>query len=166
MLCTLQNFLFCRIIDSQMNSVTRNQNDTFDWYSYKSLDEIYMWLDNLIASYPNIVASVTMGQTIEGREIRGVIINYKGSTNNDTVIGMIEGTLHAREWISAAVSTWIINEFLTSTDPEIRRLAENVEWHIFPVTNPDGYVYSFTEVSNFFYYFFIIFYTKLLLRFP
>lgn len=87
-----------------------------------------------------------MGQTIEGREIRGVIINYKGTTDNETIVGMIEGTIHAREWISAAVTTWIINDFLTSTDPEVRRMAEDVVWHIFPVTNPDGYVYTFTEV--------------------
>lgn len=61
---------------------------------------------------------------------------------------MIEGTLHAREWIVPATATWIIKEFLTSTDPEMRALAENIEWHIFPVVNPDGYVYTFTTVRN------------------
>lgn len=60
---------------------------------------------------------------------------------------MLEGTIHAREWISAATVTWIIKEFLTSTDPEVRALAENFEWHIFPVVNPDGYVHTFTTVS-------------------
>lgn len=64
-------------------------------------------------------------------------------------IGMIEGGIHAREWISPATVTWIIKEFLESNDPEVRFLAENIEWHIFPVVNPDGYAYTFTNVSNY-----------------
>lgn len=48
--------------------------------------------------------------------------------------------------MSPAMVTWIIHEFLTSKNHEIRRLAEDVEWHVFPVINPDGYLYSFQEV--------------------
>lgn len=61
---------------------------------------------------------------------------------------MIEGGIHAREWISPATVTWIIKEFLKSTDPNIRDLAENIVWHIFPVVNPDGYSYTFSDVST------------------
>lgn len=64
---------------------------------------------------------------------------------------MIEGGIHAREWISPATVTYVINEFLTSTDPDVRAMAENIVWHIFPVVNPDGYVYTFTDVSTFYY---------------
>ncbi|CAH2044946.1 unnamed protein product, partial [Iphiclides podalirius] len=84
-----------------------------------------------------------MGRSVENREIKGIVINYNPGRNN-TFIGMIEGTLHAREWIVPATATWIIKEFLTSSDPEVRALAQNIEWHIFPVVNPDGYEYTFT----------------------
>lgn len=50
--------------------------------------------------------------------------------------------MHAREWISGATSTYILNELLTSTDPAVRDIAENFDWYIFPVTNPDGYAYT------------------------
>lgn len=60
---------------------------------------------------------------------------------------MIEGGIHAREWISPATVTFIIEQFLTSTDPQVRFVAENIVWHIFPVVNPDGYSYTFTNVS-------------------
>lgn len=60
---------------------------------------------------------------------------------------MIEGGIHSREWISPATVTWIIKEFLTSTNTDVRNLAETFVWHIFPVVNPDGYVYTFSDVS-------------------
>lgn len=54
--------------------------------------------------------------------------------------------MHAREWISGATSTYILNELLTSTDPAVIDIAENFDWYIFPVTNPDGY--AFTHSSD------------------
>ena len=89
-----------------------------------------------------------MGKSVEDRDIKGIIINHRPELTRP-LIGVLEGTLHAREWISAATVTWIIKEFLTSNNPEIRALAEGFEWHIFPVVNPDGYSYTFSHVSIF-----------------
>ncbi|XP_013170612.1 PREDICTED: zinc carboxypeptidase-like [Papilio xuthus] len=136
-----------QVIDDQLKPASRSERSTsflsFNWDRYHTLDEIYNWLDQLHVNYPNIVTTVVMGRSVENREIKGIKINYNPNRNN-TLIGMIEGTLHAREWIVPATATWIIKEFLTSTDPEMRALAQNIEWHIFPVVNPDGYVYTFT----------------------
>ncbi|KOB52204.1 Zinc carboxypeptidase A 1, partial [Operophtera brumata] len=136
--------------DVEVTEVIRDLQGTteslfsLNWNQYHSLDEIYTWMDELAAAYPDIVSIYSIGRSFEDREIKGVILNYKPFENR-TLIGMIEGTLHAREWISAATVTWIIKEFLTSTDPQVRALAENFEWHIFPVVNPDGYVYTFNH---------------------
>ena len=54
--------------------------------------------------------------------------------------------IHAREWICPALSTWILNQLLTSTEADIRFIAENFDWYVFPSTNPDGYQYSHTTV--------------------
>lgn len=105
----------------------------------------------MAADYPDVVSTVTIGLTVEGREIKGVIINFKSDTRDDPpLIAMIEGGIHAREWISPATVTYIINEFLTSNDRNVRSLAESFVWHIFPVVNPDGYDYTFPAngVSN------------------
>lgn len=59
----------------------------------------------------------------------------------------IEANFHAREWVSSATATWIINELITSTDPEVRAMANTVDWYIVPVANPDGFVFSHTTVS-------------------
>lgn len=56
----------------------------------------------------------------------------------------IDGGTHAREWISPAAVTYILNELVVNWDnhePYIRDLA----WYIMPVVNPDGYEYSHTH---------------------
>ena len=59
----------------------------------------------------------------------------------------IESHIHAREWITSATATWFINELLTSSDPEVRQLANNYDWYILPILNVDGFVYSHETVS-------------------
>lgn len=83
--------------------------------------------------------------SVEGRPIKGVKIDHKNRV--DSILGMIEGGIHARDWISPATIIWIIKEFLTSMNPDVRSVEENIVWHIFPVTNPDGYAYTFTNVN-------------------
>ena len=56
--------------------------------------------------------------------------------------------IHAREWISPAASTYIVDQLLNSEDPKVVVLARAFEWHIFPVVNPDGYEYSHTTVRT------------------
>ncbi|XP_063387059.1 zinc carboxypeptidase-like [Cydia fagiglandana] len=134
---------------SRRNRRTYQRNaDTlfsFTWDRYHTLDTIYSWLDELAEAFPNIVKTVVMpGQSVEGREIKGIIIDYHPE-RTEKKIGMFEGGLHAREWISPATVTWIIKEFLVSDDPEVVALATSFEWHIFPVVNPDGYSYTFTD---------------------
>ncbi|XP_023950749.2 zinc carboxypeptidase-like [Bicyclus anynana] len=119
---------------------------SFDWDGYHKLEDINAWLDELQKNYPGIVTTVDIGQSNEGRTIKGVIIDFKAGTRGDKPLtGMIEGGIHAREWISPATVTWIIKEFLTSQEPEVKSMAETFVWHIFPVINPDGYSYTFTE---------------------
>ncbi|XP_045777022.1 uncharacterized protein LOC123875314 [Maniola jurtina] len=135
-------------IDKQMIPTQRSSasSETFlgmNWNQYYTIDDINQWLDEVVKTYPTIVTPIVMGKSFEDKDIKGIIIRYRPRTNS-TLIGMLEGALHAREWITTATITWIIKEFLTSSDREIRELAENFEWHIFPVVNPDGYNYTFT----------------------
>lgn len=58
----------------------------------------------------------------------------------------IESNIHAREWITSSTATWFINELLTSTDPVIMDLAQNIDWYIIPVLNVDGFHYTHTVV--------------------
>lgn len=45
-----------------------------------------------------------------------------------------------------ATGTYILNELLTSDDPDIKKLSENFDWVFVPVINVDGYEYTHTKV--------------------
>merc|ERR1711872_1121717 len=53
----------------------------------------------------------------------------------------IDGGIHAREWVSPATVTWMLEELVQNNDahPE---LTEDLDWYILPCHNPDGYAYS------------------------
>lgn len=121
-------------------SLARARSSAFGWDDYYRVDEIYAWLDSLAVAYPDIVTRIKGGDTYEGRSIEGV----KLSKNASNPAIFIESNTHAREWLTSASTTWIINELLVSTDPEIQALLNNFNWYIFPVVNPDGYEYSHT----------------------
>lgn len=128
---------FQKHIDAEANVLTRAKSD-FGWESYYELDVINKWLDSMARKFPNQTEIVIGGKSYEGREIKGVKLSYK--ENNPGVF--IEGGIHAREWISPATVTYIMNQLLTSSDKNIRYIAENVDWYFFPSINPDGYTYT------------------------
>ncbi|KYQ48741.1 Zinc carboxypeptidase A 1 [Trachymyrmex zeteki] len=109
------------------------KSKTLDFTKYHTLDTIYEYLDNLEKKYPSIVQTVVAGKSYEGREIKGVKISFKH--NNPGVF--FESGIHAREWIAPATVLYILDQLLTS-------IAESHNWYIFPVCNPDGYVYTHT----------------------
>lgn len=79
----------------------------------------------------------------------GVKVSFSPNNENNAVF--IEAGIHAREWISPATVTFMLNELLTSTDPNVRAVAESHDWYVVPVTNPDGYEYTHTTVGVFFF---------------
>lgn len=102
--------------------------------------QIYDWLDSLAEKYPDVVTTIVGGSTYEGREIKGVKVSFGPGRKG----AFIEGGIHAREWISPATVTYILNEFLTSDNATVRAVAESRDWYFFPSVNPDGYVYTRT----------------------
>ncbi|XP_012064576.1 PREDICTED: zinc carboxypeptidase-like [Atta cephalotes] len=115
-------------------------SETFDFTKYHTLDTIYNYLDDLEKKHPDIVQTVVAGKSYEGREIKGVKISFKH--NNPGVF--FESGIHAREWIAPATVLYILDQLLTSNNTDVRNLAESHDWYIFPVCNPDGYVYTHT----------------------
>jgi murein tripeptide amidase MpaA len=76
-----------------------------------------------------------MGTTHEGRTIRGVKF---GSGAKQIVVN---GGIHAREWITPASVTYIAN-YLLSDDPRAVKLRGIFTFHFIPVLNPDGYEFT------------------------
>lgn len=114
------------------------------WDTYYTLSDIEAWMDDIATSYPTIVTFVVGGLSYEGREIKGLKISH----GNAKRVIFIESGIHSREWITMTAACYVINELLTSDDEEIRNAARDFDWYIFPVTNPDGYVWTHEEVNN------------------
>ncbi|XP_067620075.1 zinc carboxypeptidase A 1-like [Eurosta solidaginis] len=130
----------------EASNVEKEFNKNYDWKKYHELNETYDWLRALAKLYPKQVSLFVAGQTYEGREMLGVRIafdNGKKATGKRPSV-FLEGGMHAREWISPAVTTYITNQLLTSTDERVRNIAESHIWYAVPHTNPDGYVYTHT----------------------
>lgn len=116
-------------------------SENFGWKTYYPLESIYKWMDLINEQYPNVTSIIYAGKTYNNREIKGVKISYKDG--NPGIF--IEGGIHAREWISPAVATYLLNTLLSSKNESIRNVAQNFDWYIFPTVNPDGYVYTHTS---------------------
>ncbi|CAB3248808.1 unnamed protein product [Arctia plantaginis] len=117
---------------------TRNDIRSMQWDSYYTLEDINTWLDDMVLAHPDTASIIIGGRSHEGRDIKGIRISHGAGKR----AVFIESGIHAREWISPATTNFIINELLTSDDEEVKAVARDYDWYIFPVTNPDGYVWT------------------------
>jgi len=104
-----------------------------DWKQYNTLEEIYAWLDRVAANNRERVKILSAGQSYEKRDLK---IIQLGSGPKKV---WIDSGIHAREWITPATTTYIINELLRA---ENAALLQAYTWQFLPVHNPDGYVHT------------------------
>merc|ERR1711981_1001455 len=77
-----------------------------------------------------------IGQTHEGQDMI-VMKVCKGGCGNKPAM-WIDSGIHAREWISPATGTWMLNE-LVENDANHPELTDGLDWYFLPSHNPDGY---------------------------
>ncbi|KAJ8686548.1 hypothetical protein QAD02_022342 [Eretmocerus hayati] len=104
-----------------------------DWTSYHRLDDMYGYLDYVARTYPNCSIR-TIGKSHEGRALK---VLHIGAEDQNVPAIWIDGGIHAREWISPAVVTYII-DYLVKYGNKFK-----VQYYIMPMVNPDGYEYTF-----------------------
>uniref|UniRef100_A0A182NUX8 Zinc carboxypeptidase A 1 n=1 Tax=Anopheles dirus TaxID=7168 RepID=A0A182NUX8_9DIPT len=128
-----------RAFDTERIRLTnkRAKGPEFDWTDYHTLEEIHAWLDKLAGEHRE-VELLDAGRSHQNRTLKGVKVSYGPGRPGV----FIEGGIHAREWISPATVTYILNELVNGKDPAVRALAEKYDWYVFPSVNPDGYAYT------------------------
>mgnify|MGYP001157519081 FL=1 len=119
----------------------RSTSSGFDWKDYHSHDAINSFIDGLEGANAGWVSTQSIGQSYEGRDMRVIKIEKAGLK---APIAWIEAGIHAREWIASATATFIINE-LVNNYGDNQEIVDNLNIHILPMANPDGYEYSRTE---------------------
>ena len=109
------------------------------WTEYHAPETIDKYMDYLAKTYPGWVSTEVIGNSFECRSMRVLKVCRGGCGGKPAV--WIDGGIHAREWISPAVVTYIMME-LVEHDSSHPELTTKLDWYILPVANPDGYVFS------------------------
>ncbi|XP_050297839.1 carboxypeptidase B-like [Anthonomus grandis grandis] len=108
------------------------------WQSYHRVNDHHSYLDFLADQYPDLVKLQTIGSSVNGRPIKVIKIS-NGRAGNKAI--WVDGGIHAREWITPATVTYIINQFVTNWEAE-PKYVQNIDWYFAPMLNPDGYEYT------------------------
>ena len=115
---------------------------------YRSLPDFGTEIDELVAKRPDIAKRISIGKSVEGRDLTGIEI---GEGVNDPEDGrpvfLMFGAHHAREWPSAELPMEFAHDLVNNhgTDPRITDLLRRGRAIIVPVSNPDGYDASRTS---------------------
>lgn len=122
-------------------AVDSNTRISFD--SFQRFDAINAYLDDLAKAYPKRVTVKTVGRSYEKRDMKVITIANGDGVANKKVI-LVDGGIHAREWIAPAGVLYMISQLVENYSANAN-LLKNYDWVILPVVNPDGYEYTHTN---------------------
>ncbi|KAL6704066.1 hypothetical protein ACN47E_008830 [Coniothyrium glycines] len=134
--------------ESQNTKLWRRQSNNSDdaWFdSYHQYDEHIEWWRELQASLPQNSNWTSTGTSYEGRDLFGVHLWGTDGPGKPAVI--YHGTVHAREWIVAPTIEYITKQLVDgfkAGDNVTKAFLDKYDFYIFPIVNPDGFVFSQT----------------------
>ncbi|XP_077990588.1 carboxypeptidase B-like [Glandiceps talaboti] len=135
------------LIDNQVSKRTQPSIhlSDYDFTRYYDLSEIENWVKEMAETYPSLVTDFVVGPSFEGREMRALKVGSSENSSKKAV--WFHGGIHAREWISPAVTMFMTNQLVVDydTDPDVRKYLDTYDFYILPVMNPDGYEYTWVE---------------------
>ena len=108
---------------------------------YPSITEIYASIDAVLAAHPDICRSEIIGTSVQGRDLRAVVVTANPGVEEIEPELRIHGAIHGDEKASAMVTLHYL-ETLTdnyATSAMCQYIVDNTELWVIPVVNPDGY---------------------------
>ncbi|XP_055974448.1 carboxypeptidase A1 [Sorex fumeus] len=120
---------------------------TFNYNTYHTLDEIYSFMDMLVAENPKLVSKIEIGKTYEQRPI--FVLKFSTSTKDETRPAIwIDTGIHSREWVTQASGIWFAKKITEdyNNDKTLTSILNTMDIFLEIVTNPDGY--AFTHSKN------------------
>ncbi|TKR60303.1 hypothetical protein L596_027568 [Steinernema carpocapsae] len=127
----------------QNRTVFKKTNDSalFTLNEFHTVEEIHDYLRALASKFQSSVQLFSIGKSTKQRDQLGVKIGNSGREKRSIVLN---GCIHAREWLSCASMLFIISE-LTANAHAYQDILNKLDFYIIPVLNPDGYTYSWTD---------------------
>ncbi|KAG8431456.1 hypothetical protein GDO86_018652 [Hymenochirus boettgeri] len=132
-------------IENQFDKDKHKQKDRLLRSSrYHTWEELAAWAHHVSVKYPKLVSLVPIGKTYEGRPMHVLKVGNKVTSKKGIVL---ECGAHAREWISPAFCKWFVTKAIKAynKDKDMTNLLDSVMFHVIPVFNIDGYVWTWTH---------------------
>uniref|UniRef100_A0A8C0QE16 Carboxypeptidase A1 n=1 Tax=Canis lupus familiaris TaxID=9615 RepID=A0A8C0QE16_CANLF len=119
--------------------------DTFNYATYHTLEEIYGFLDLLVAEHPQLVSKLQIGSSYEGRPI--YVLKFSTGGSKRPAIWIDTG-IHSREWVTQASGVWFAKKITQDygQDSTLTAILDSMDIFLEIVTNPDGF--AFTHSKN------------------
>lgn len=111
---------------------------------YPTHAEIGTLLSDLATSHPGICRTFSWGQSVQGRELWGLVVS--ADVNNTTAEPEVRlsSTMHGNEVVGMVLlldlADYLVNHYGEPGYGDVTSLVDNTEIHIMPLHNPDGYV--------------------------
>jgi len=112
-----------------------------DWDDYYDHDTLNEFIDSLASANADFAKIINIGQSYEGRDMNVLAIEKAGPGAPSV---WLEAGIHAREWISPAVASYLVRQLVEEYDSHPDFL-DKINWYYLPSANPDGYMYSMEE---------------------
>ncbi|XP_065340580.1 carboxypeptidase B-like isoform X2 [Cloeon dipterum] len=128
--------------ESELEELEGRKGHRMTFQNYHRVSDIHGYLDYLAQTFPDLVSVQTIGSSVEGRPLK--LIKITGAKAGPKPAFYIDGGIHAREWISPASVTYIIQELVENR--EKYPFADSIDYYIVPVVNPDGYEFTHNGV--------------------
>lgn len=105
-------------------------------------------LDSLAKDFPNIVTRISIGKSLENRDLAGVRISSV-TTPDSKPTAVFVGCHHAREHLSVEMPLKLARYLATqyATNARVKEMLDNTEVYIVPMVNPDGAEYDIKDGS-------------------
>jgi murein tripeptide amidase MpaA len=122
--------------------------------SYHTLESLENTMRAWAADFPQYVSLSQIGTSAEGRPLTALTLSksdQKTPSPHQKLRFLITAGSHAREWIGPSSALFFMDQLLFAAtlppniiEPQYQRALDNFEFVFVPVSNPDGYLYSWT----------------------
>ncbi|KAL7747975.1 hypothetical protein RI367_006723 [Sorochytrium milnesiophthora] len=137
------------VLDREAESLNVVHADaTTNWFAaYHTYPDIVKYLSQTCTTYKQMCTAVpSIGKSVQGRDIVAYrLSSTKGNRNSKPQI-FFQGLQHAREWAATTTVQYIFTQLLTQygKDAQTTKLLDSAEVIIVPLSNPDGYLYTWS----------------------
>jgi hypothetical protein len=136
-------------VDAERRRIDARPEDDAWYADFHDLAGIDGYGLSLVTAHPTLASRQQFGTTLEGRPMYALRVSAPDSPGNPRALRpqvVFNACQHAREWATPPVALYIAERLVSDypADARVRALMETVEFIIVPMTNPDGYAYTWS----------------------